>query len=67
MKLTSCHKHSKPIIHKQHYELYDQCLPLEEQDVHIFLPFAPYQIKSNNLKTRTLLEHKKTENLEMCL
>jgi hypothetical protein len=32
MKWMSCHKHSKPNIRKQHCELYDQCLPLEEVD-----------------------------------
>jgi hypothetical protein len=45
MKLMSCHKHSKPNIQKQHCKLYDQCFPLEELDVRLFLPFGPYQIK----------------------
>jgi hypothetical protein len=45
MKLTSCHKHSIPIIQKQHYELHDHCFPLNELDFHFFLPFGPYQIK----------------------
>jgi hypothetical protein len=31
MKLTSCHKHSKLNVQKQHCKLYDQCL---KGDVH---------------------------------
>ncbi len=45
MKSTSCHKHSKPNIQKQHCKIYDQCLSLEELGIHLFLSFGPYQIK----------------------
>jgi hypothetical protein len=44
MKLTSCHKHSKLNVQKQHCKLYDQCLPLKELGIHFFLQFGPYQI-----------------------
>jgi hypothetical protein len=38
MKLMNCHKQ----IQKQHYELYNQPIPLEELGIHLFLPFGPY-------------------------
>jgi hypothetical protein len=58
---------SKPNIQKKICKLYDQCLPLEELDVHIFLPLDLAESKSNDLKTRILLEHNKIENIKMCL
>jgi hypothetical protein len=54
MKIWKCHIFKKKCrlnwqvtinIQKQHCKMYDQCLPLEELDIHLFLPFGPYQIK----------------------
>ncbi len=49
MKLMSCHNHSK-----QHYELYNQPIALEELGIHLFCHLDLTKSRSNDFKTRTL-------------